>query len=132
MERSAYRNAERTCSQPKLDNMQECLPCMAKCLDKLVIQSHPKVKYMFIKTPLKFGCIFSEALYVSSLELHPGGLNYSLSLQRHTGQTAVLQALTLGHMRSNNYSTTQIFVDNFLLLKMSTNHCTPSHHRMLL
>ncbi len=44
--------------------------------------------------------IFSEALCVSSLELHPGGLNYSLALQRHTGQTAVLQALTLGHMRS--------------------------------
>ncbi len=36
-----------------------------------------------------------EAL--SSLELHPGGLNYSLALQRHTGQTAVLQAPTLGH-----------------------------------
>ncbi len=28
-----------------------------------------------------------------SLELHPGGLNYSLALYRHTGQTAVLQAL---------------------------------------
>lgn len=51
VERSPYRNAERTCSQPKLDNMQECLPCMAKCLDKLVIQSfqsHPKVKYTAI------------------------------------------------------------------------------------
>ncbi len=36
-----------------------------------------------------------EAL--SSLELHPGGLNYSLALQGHTGQTAVLQAPTLGH-----------------------------------
>ncbi len=44
----------------------------------------------------------------SSLKLHPGGLNYSLALQRHTGQTAVLQVLTLGHMRSNDYSTTKI------------------------
>ncbi len=49
----------------------------------------------------------------SSLELHQ---NYSLALQRHTVQTAVLQTLTLGHIRSNNYSTTEIFVDNFLLL----------------
>ncbi len=48
---------------------------------------------------------FSEVLCVSFfLELHPGGLNYSLALQRHIGQTAVLQALTLGHMRSNDYS----------------------------
>ncbi len=61
----------------------------------------------------------------SSLELHPGGLNYSLALQRHTGQIAVLQALKLGHMRYNDYSTTKIFVDNFLLLIMSTNHCIP-------
>ncbi len=48
-------------------------------------------------------------------------------LQRHACQTTVLQALTLGHMRSNNYSTTKIFVDNFLLLTssiMSTNHCS--------
>ncbi len=65
----------------------------------------------------------------SSLELHPGELNYILSLQRHTGQTAVLQALALGHMRSNDYSTTKIFVDNFLLSTlsiMSTNRCSPS------
>ncbi len=41
-------------------------------------------------------------------------LNYSLALQRHTGPTALLQALTLRHMRSNDYSTTKIFVDNFL------------------
>ncbi len=43
--------------------------------------------------------------------------------------TAVLQALTLGHMRSNDYSTTKIFVDNFLLSTlsiMSTNRCSPS------
>ncbi len=66
----------------------------------------------------------------SSLDLPPGGLNYSLALQRHTGQTAVLQALTLGHMRSNDYSTTKIFVDNFLLSTlsiMSTNRCSPTY-----
>ncbi len=68
-----------------------------------------------------------EAL--SSLKLHPGGLNYSLVLQHHAGQTAVLQALTLGHMRSNEYSTTKIFVDNFLLSTLSimtTNRCSPT------
>ncbi len=45
-----------------------------------------------------------------------------------TGQTAVLHALTLGHMRSNDYSTTKIFVVNFLLSTlsiMSTNCCSP-------
>ncbi len=66
---------------------------------------------------------------MSSLELHSGGLNYSLALQRHTGQTAVLQALTLGHMRSNDYSRTKIFVDNILMSTlsiMSTNRCSPS------
>ncbi len=65
----------------------------------------------------------------SSLELHPGELNCIISLQRHTGQTAVLQALALGHMRSNDYSTTKIFVDNFLLSTlsiMSTNRCSPT------
>ncbi len=47
------------------------------------------------------------------------------ALQRHAGQTTVLQALTLGHMRSNDYSTTKIFVDNFLLLSiMSINRCS--------
>ncbi len=46
-----------------------------------------------------FGCVCSEAL--SSFELHPGGLNYS-------------QALVLGHLRSNDYPTTKIYVDNFL------------------
>ncbi len=51
----------------------------------------------------------------SSFELYPGGLNYSLVLQCHTGQTALLQALTLGHMRSNDYLTTKIFVDNFIV-----------------
>ncbi len=43
----------------------------------------------------------SEAL-TTSLELHPGGL----TLQCHTGQTAVLRALTLGLLGSNEYSTT--------------------------
>ncbi len=52
----------------------------------------------------------------SSVELHQ---NYSLALQRHAGQTAVLQAFTLGHMRSNDYLTTEIFVDNFLLSTLS-------------
>ncbi len=56
-----------------------------------------------------------EAL--SSLELHPGVLNYSLALQRHTGQPAVLQAPTLGHMRSNDYSA---------LLIMMINRCSPN------
>ncbi len=55
-----------------------------------------------------------EAL--SSFELHPGGQNYILALQHHAGQTAVLQALTVGHIIyhiiSNDYST-KIFVDNF-------------------
>ncbi len=55
----------------------------------------------------------------SSLKLHPGGLNYNLALQRHAGQTAVLQALTLGNMRTNDSSTTKIFVDQFLLLTLS-------------
>ncbi len=52
----------------------------------------------------------------SSFELHPGGQNYILALQHHAGQTAVLQALTVGHIIyhiiSNDYST-KIFVDNF-------------------
>ncbi len=53
-----------------------------------------------------FGWVWStEAL--SSFKLHPGELNYSLVLQRHAGQTAVLQAITWGHMRSNDYSTTK-------------------------
>ncbi len=72
-----------------------------------------------------FNCCFHSFCCLFSLELHPGELNYILALQRHTGQTAVLQALTLGHMRSNNYSTTKIFVDNFLLSIMSTNRCSP-------
>ncbi len=71
----------------------------------------------------------SDAFSLKHCELHPGGLNYSLALQRHTGQTAVLQALTLGQMRSNDHLTTKIFVDNFLLSTlsiMSTNRCSPS------
>ncbi len=56
---------------------------------------------------------------MSSLKLHPRGLNYILVLQRNAGQTAVLQALTIGHMRSNDYSTIKTFVDNFLLLTLS-------------
>ncbi len=90
--------------------------------------------YIFIQTPLKFGCIFSEAPCVSSsLKLNLWGLNNSLTPQRHTGQTTVLQALILGHMRSD-YSTTKLFVDNFLLSTlwiMSTNRCSPKkYHNM--
>ncbi len=57
------------------------------------------------------------------------------ALQRHTGQTAVLLALTLGQMRSNDYSTTKIFVDNFLLSTlsiMSTNRCSPSSNALII
>ncbi len=59
----------------------------------------------------------------SSLELH-----YSLALQCHAGQTLVLQALTLGQMGSNDYSTTEIFIGNFLLSTLSirsTNRFNP-------
>ncbi len=58
--------------------------------------------------------------------------NYSLALQRPTGQTALLQALALGQMRSNDYSTTEIFFDNFLLLTLSimtTNRFSPIHNQ---
>ncbi len=57
------------------------------------------------------------------------------ALQRHTGQTAVLLALTLGQMRSNDYSTTKIFVDNFLLSTLSimtTNRCSPSSNALII
>ncbi len=56
--------------------------------------------------------------------------NYNLAIQHLAGQTAVLQALTLGHMGSNDYSTTQIFVDNFLLSTLSitsTNRFSPRY-----
>ncbi len=43
---------------------------------------------------------------------------------------AVLQALTLGQMRSDDYSTTEIFVNNFLLSIMSTNRFSPAWHWM--
>ncbi len=59
---------------------------------------------ILIQTPhsgFRFGYVCSEALS-SSLELHPGGLNYSFALQRHTGQIALIQVLTLGHMRLNS------------------------------
>ncbi len=58
-----------------------------------------------------------------------GQLRYSLVLQCHTGQTVLLQALTLAHMRSNDYSATRIIVDFFFflstLLIMSTNRFRP-------
>ncbi len=44
--------------------------------------------------------IFPVGLYVE-------GRNYSLVLQRHIGQIALLQALTLGYIKSSNYSTTK-------------------------
>ncbi len=74
-----------------------------------------------MQTPLStasgsFGWVWSTEALSSSLKLHQGGLNYSFELQRHTGQTTVLQALTLGHMGSNYYSTTKIFVKkNFIV-----------------
>ncbi len=75
-----------------------------------------RVAYIYIFHPntaqkLQVRSAGFEAL--SSLELHPGGLNYSLALQRHTGQTTVLQARVWGLKRSNNYSVTKIFVDIF-------------------
>ncbi len=59
----------------------------------------------------------------SSLHLNQ---DYTLALLRHGGQTAVLQDLALGHMRSNNYSITEIFIDIFLLSIMSTNRFSPT------
>ncbi len=58
-----------------------------------------------------FGWVWSTEALSTSLKLLPGELNYSLALQCHVHY----RALTLGHMRSNDYSTTKIFVDNFLL-----------------
>ncbi len=52
---------------------------------------------------------------------------YIFALQRHTGQTEVLQALTLGHMRSND-PRQQNFFSFFWLLStlsiMSTNRAS--------
>ncbi len=45
----------------------------------------------------------------------------SLALQRHAGQTAVLQALTLGPIRSNDYSATKIFLNNFFIVDVVDN-----------
>ncbi len=67
-----------------------------------------------------FSKLCCVCLSVPSLELHPGELNYSLALQCHAGQTTVLQALTLDHIRSNDYLTTKI------LSIMSTNCCSPT------
>ncbi len=87
-------------------------------------------QYIFTYSSKRRSCLDAFALKCCVFfSWSAGGLNYSLALQRHTGQTAVLQALTLGHMRSNDYSTTKIFVDNFLLSTlsiMSTNRCSPN------
>ncbi len=60
----------------------------------------------------------SEAL-TTSLGLHPEGL----ALQRHAGQTAVLQALTLGYLGLKRLLDNR---NNFWLSIMSTNRCSPS------
>ncbi len=74
-----------------------------------------------------FGWVWSTEAMSSSLKLHPGDLNCrTLALQLHAGQTAVLQDVTWGHIRSNVYSTTKIFVNGFLLCIMSTNRCNPN------
>ncbi len=57
-------------------------------------------------------------LFFSSLELDQ---NYILALQRHAGQAALLQATTLGQIRSDDYSTTEIFVDNFFIVDVVDN-----------
>ncbi len=64
------------------------------------------IYFTFIQTPPssdEFALKLCVTHVFSSLKLHPGGLNYSLALQRHAGQPPVLQALTLGFMRSNDY-----------------------------
>lgn len=58
---------------------------------------------------------------VSFIGLDLGGLHYSIALQRPTGQTVLLQAIHKGHMRSKDYSTTKIFVDNFLFIVSALN-----------
>ncbi len=60
-------------------------------------------------------------LLSSSIGFHLGGLNCSLALQHHTGQTALSQALTLGHMRSINYWTTK-----YLLIVFYCQHVNES------
>ncbi len=76
------------------------------------------------KTQCSVCSTLKHCLFFSSLELRQ---NYIFALQRHAGQ--ILQAITLGHMRSNDYSTAEIFVDNFLLSTlsiMSTNRFSPT------
>ncbi len=79
--------------------------------------------YIFIQTPLKFECIFSEALCVSSLELHPGGLKYSLALQCHWSTRSIAGS----YIRS--YEIFKKKIDNVLLSTlsiMSNNRFSPS------
>ncbi len=72
-------------------------------------------------------CLHSDChkpCLTSSLELHPGGLNYSLALQRH--KLCYCRPL---HYRSNDYLTI-FFFDNYLLLMLlirSTNRFSPTH-----
>ncbi len=100
--------------------------CCFDCFQSLLFVSLLRGKrtiyiYIFIQTPLT-GFRFVQ------LALQDGWA--SLALQRHASQNAVLQAFTLGHMRSNDYSTTTILVNIFFLLStlsiMSTNHCSPT------
>ncbi len=85
--------------------------------------------YIFIQTMLSsFRFVWLGLKRCLLLNCIQDGLT-SLALQRHAGQTAVLQALTLGPIRSNDYSATKIFLNNFLLSTLSimpTNLCSPS------
>ncbi len=62
-----------------------------------------------------------------TIGVHAGELNYSVALQRHTGQTTLLQALTRGHMRLfDNKNIFDIFFVSPTLLIMSTNRFSPN------
>ncbi len=65
--------------------------------------------------PLRFGCIFSEALCESSLELHPGELNYSLEQQRHAWQNrsiagSYIRSYKIKQLLDNKYMCRQFFI----------------------
>ncbi len=64
---------------------------------------------------------YNQVWWPVTIGAHAGEQNYTVALQRHTGQTTLLQALTWGHKRSNDYSTTHFFgLPTFLI--MSNNH----------
>ncbi len=58
--------------------------CVLNCCFQQLIQT--------LLSSFRFGCVCSEALFSFSW-MHPVELNYSLALQRHTSQTALLQSL---------------------------------------